>query len=129
MERCTHGLDTTWCYLCRVDESGAPHAAWGLEDPPEGWEFREEPMGEAQAEYLRFLCEEFGYSFEPDLAAGQADVLIESFLDEPMTERQAHTLELLAREAGQDVPTALTYAEARQRIRVLVTRRALRFSA
>ena len=129
MERCRHGLDTTWCYLCRVDESGAPQAAWGLEDPPEGWEFRGEPMGEAQAEYLRFLCEEFGYTFEPDLAAGEADLLIESLLEESMTERQAHTLELLSQEAGQDVPTGLTYAEARRRIRVLVTRRALRFSA
>lgn len=130
MDRCEHGLEATWCYLCRVDQCGAPHAAWGLEDgPTDGWEFRRETMGHAQAEYLRFLCEEFGYSFEPDLTAGEADLLIGSFLDEPMTPRQAHTLDLLAQEIGQDVETSLSYAQARRRIRVLVAQRALRFSA
>ncbi|MEA2579199.1 MAG: hypothetical protein QOE83_91 [Actinomycetota bacterium] len=126
MERCQHGLETTWCYLCRVDRSASPRAAWGLDDePPEDWVFSKEPMGEAQADYLRFLCEEFGYSFEPDLAAGEADILIESFLEEPMTEQQRATLVALTTDVGESLPEGLSYAGARRQIRTLVTRRAL----
>jgi hypothetical protein len=129
MERCDHDLDATWCYLCRVDQSGAPQAAWGVADDPTGREFRAEPMGEAQADYLRFLCEEFGYSFEPDLTMGEADLLVESFLNEPMTPRQVATLAALAAEAHEAISDPLTYAEARRQIRALVARRALRHTA
>jgi hypothetical protein len=112
-----------------VDRSASPRTAWGLDEPPEDQVFSKEPMGEAQADYLRFLCEEFGYSFEPDLAAGEADILIESFLEEPMTEQQRATLVALATDVGESLPEGLSYAGARQQIRTLVTRRALGRSA
>ena len=31
MDGCTHGMDADWCYLCRIERSGAdPRVAWGL---------------------------------------------------------------------------------------------------
>src|SRR5437867_1561230 len=113
METCGHGMDLVWCYLCRVEHSGAdPRAAWGLDvwdASPLPWERRIEPMTRSQAGYLRFLCAEFGNQFDETLTEGETDVVIESFLDEPMSDSQARTLSFLSTQAGRPFDTGLTY--------------------
>ena len=130
MDPCQHGMDQTWCYLCRVDGSGAdPRSAWGLDvwdASPLPWERRIEPMTPTQKGYLRFLCREFGAEFDATLSEGETDVVIESFLDEPMNESQARTLEWLSAQAGKPFDAGLTYGEARGQIRKLVALRGLR---
>jgi Protein of unknown function (DUF3072) len=122
-------MDTAWCYLCRIERSSAdPRVAWGLGSsaPEEGTLDDRAPMTLGQANYLRSLCEEFEEPFDPGLRAGEAAIVIESFLDEPMTGSQERTLEWLSEQAGEDAPVGLTYGQARSKIRVLVARRGLR---
>ena len=127
---CGHGGDRAWCYLCRVEDSGAAgHVAWGVdfvplsEKPP--WQLRRTEMSDSQAAYLEFLCKEFGLRFDPNMTDGQADLLIENFLDEPMAESQRKTLQWLGgqRPEPQGGPT---YGWARTEIRRLVAAKALR---
>jgi hypothetical protein len=129
MERCGHGMDADWCYLCRIERSGVdPRAAWGLDaldvdgDPL----LRTGPMRPSQNGFLRFLCEEFAEGFDDTLTEGEAELVVESFLDEPMTEAQARTLAWLAEHAAAPVDDGLTYGQARTQIRRLVALRGLK---
>jgi hypothetical protein len=129
MERCTHGMEQDWCYLCRIDASGVdPRAAWGLDvwDDEGDPEDRIGPMAPSRAAYLRFLCEEFGDTFDPTLNDGESSIVLESLLAEPMTDPQARTLFFLSQSAGSDPEAHLTYGEARSKIRRLVAHRGLR---
>jgi hypothetical protein len=131
MERCQHGMERAWCYVCRIEDSGVdPHAAWGLDDGDapgvEDYEAYTDPMSPALAGYLRFLCDEFGVAFDGSLNEGEAAVVLISFLEEPASESQTRTLEWLAEHVGGDVVPGLTYGEARQRIRRLVALRGLK---
>ena len=129
MDGCTHGMDADWCYLCRIERSGAdPRVAWGLGSsaPEEGTLDGDAPMTLGQANYLRSLCEEFAEPFDPALRTGEAAIVIESFLDEPMTGSQERTLTWLSDQAGEEMPAGLTYGQARSKIRVLIARRGLR---
>jgi hypothetical protein len=129
MEGCVHGMEPGWCFLCRIERSGAdPRTAWGLNarddvlDPDD----RPGPMSLAQASYLRFLCEEFEEIFDPSLTDGQSAIVVASFLDEPMTNAQARTLFFLSQAVGMDADTGLTYGQARSKIRGLVAIRGLK---
>jgi hypothetical protein len=131
MERCGHGMEPAWCYLCRIEASGVdPHVAWGLEDEDgpsvEDYENFTEPMSAARIRYLRFLCDEFGLPFDDTLNEGEAAVVTISFLEEPMTESQGRTLEWFAGNGNGDSDASLTYGQARQKIRRLVALRGLR---
>ena len=122
-------MDPAWCYLCRIDMSGAdPRAAWGLDvwDDLEPFETRTGPMTLGQASYLRFLCEEFSEGFDASLNEGEAVVVIESLLNEPMSHRQSQTLAWLSERAGSPFEDTLTYGQARTQIRRLVALRGLR---
>jgi len=129
MDGCGHGMEPAWCFLCRIERSGAdPRTAWGLN----AWEDAEEPeqrrgpMSLTQASYLRFLCEEFEETFDPSLTDGQSAIVVASFLDEPMTDSQARTLFFLSQAAGMESNAGLTYGQARTKIRGLVALRGLR---
>ena len=129
MERCGHGMEHPWCYLCRIESSGVdPRAAWGLDawddegDPKD----RIGPMTPARASYLRFLCEEFGETFDPSLTDGESAIVLDSFLSEPMTDAQARTLFFLGQLVGAEPETDLTYGVARSKIRRLVAHRGLK---
>jgi len=131
MDACPHGMDPAWCFLCRIDASGAdPRVAWGLDafDGPdsEEWERRTDPMTEAQAGHLRFLCSEFGEAFDDSLTEGEASVVIDSFLEEPMCDAQARTLARLCEREGTPLDRDQTYAQARTSIRRLVALRGLK---
>ena len=128
MEGCVHAMDPAWCYLCRIERSGAdPRVAWGLGsagpdgDAPE----RPGPMTLGQASYLRFLCEEFDEPFDASLTGSEAAVVITSVLDEPITASQERTLEWLSRQVDEEAGSGLTYGQARSKIRALVARRGL----
>jgi hypothetical protein len=82
-------------------------------------------MTPMQAEYIRFLCEEFGEAFDSTLTEDEAAVVIEDFTREPMSESQARTLARLSERDGAEAPTDLTYGEARTEIRRLVALRGL----
>jgi hypothetical protein len=129
MERCAHGMEPDWCYLCRIESSGTdPRAAWGLDawddegDPDD----RIGPMSAPRAGYLRFLCSEFGDTFDATLTDGESSIVLDSFLAEPMSEPQARTLFFLSQLVGADVETELTYGQARSKIRRLVAHRGLK---
>jgi hypothetical protein len=129
MERCIHGMEPDWCYLCRIEASGVdPRAAWGLDvwDEEGDPEDRIGPMTPARAAYLRFLCEEYGDTFDPTLNDGESAIVLESFLDEPMTDAQARTVFFLSQIAGSEPETELTYGQARSKIRRLVAQRGLK---
>jgi hypothetical protein len=131
MDTCDHGMDPTWCYLCRVEAGTAdPSAAWGLRDHDgptlDDWEDFTAPMTRVQRGYLRFLCEEFDVPFDDSLTEGEAAAVIVSFLEEPMTASQERTLASLSERAGTTAEGGLAYGEARQRIRQLVALRGLR---
>ena len=80
----------------------------------------------AQASYLRFLCDEFGETFDASLTDGQSAIVVASFIDEPMTEAQARTLFFLSQAVGMEAQTGLTYGQARSKIRSLVAIRGLK---
>ena len=129
MEPCSHGMEPTWCYLCRIDASGVdPRSAWGLDaiDGVEDPDLHPGPMRLGQSAYLRFLCGEFQEIFDASLTEGQAVLVIESFLDEPLDESQGRTLEWLCERAGVPAEDGLTYGQARTKIRRLVAVRGLR---
>jgi hypothetical protein len=121
-------MEPDWCYLCRVEASGAdPAAAWGVLDGPDGpWERRTGPMSLQQLGYLRFLCDEFAEGFDPSLTEGEASVVIQSFLDEKMSDGQAQTLRWLTERATVAFDGGLTYGQARSAIRRLVASRGLK---
>ncbi len=131
---CQHGMDPSWCYLCRIDNSGVDaHTAWGLDDDDaptiDSFEAFIDPMSTTQARYVAFLCGEFGVTFDPTLNEGEGAVIVISFLDEPMTASQTQTLEWLVEHGGGAVDAHLTYGEARARIRRLVALRGLKSSS
>ena len=129
VEGCAHGMEPAWCFLCRIERSGAdPRIAWGLDasDDEGDPEDRPGPMTLAQASYLRFLCDEFGETFDASLTDGQSAIVVASFLDEPMTEAQARTLFFLSQVVGMEAQTGLTYGQARSKIRSLVAIRGLK---
>jgi hypothetical protein len=129
MEGCLHGMEPAWCFLCRIERSGAdPRTAWGLNawDDERDPEDRRRPMSIGQASYLRFLCGEFEETFDPSLTDGESAIVVESFLDEPMTDSQARTLFFLSQVVGMEADTGLTYAQARTKIRSLVAIRGLK---
>jgi hypothetical protein len=131
MDRCAHGMDAAWCYLCRIEASEvAPHVAWGLEDDDapgvEDYEGYTGAMSAERSSYLRFLCDEFGVPFDDTLNEGEAAVVTISFLEEPMTEPQARTLAWFAGNAAGTSDQALSYGEARLKIRRLVALRGLK---
>ena len=129
MERCAHGMEPDWCYLCQIDASGVdPRAAWGLDvwDDEGEPEDRTGPMTPSRAAYLRFLCDEFGDRFDPTLNDGESSIVLDSFLAEPMTDAQARTLYFLSQLTGSEPETDLTYGQARSKIRRLVAHRGLK---
>lgn len=129
MERCSHGMEPAWCYLCRIDASGVdPHSAWGLDaiDGVDDPGLHPGPMRLGQSAYLRFLCGEFQEVFDASLTEGQAALVIESFLDESMDESQGRTLGWLSERAGAPADDGLTYGQARTKIRRLVALRGLK---
>jgi len=128
---CQHGMDPSWCYLCRIDGSGVDaHTAWGLDDGDaptiDSFEAFTDPMSATQARYVAFLCGEFGVTFDPTLNEGEGAVIVISFLEEPMTASQTQTLGWLVEHGGGTVDAQLTYGEARARIRRLVALRGLK---
>ena len=129
MEGCVHGMESAWCFPCRIERGGAdPRTAWGLNawDDDRDPEERRGPMSIAQASYLRFLCEEFEETFDPSLTDGESAIVVESFLDEPMTDSQARTLFFLSQIVGTEADTGLTYGQARTKIRSMVAIRNLK---
>ena len=129
MERCGHGMEPAWCYLCRIESSGVdPRAAWGLDawDDEGDPEDRIGPMSPSRIGYLRFLCEEFGESFDPTLTDGESAIVLDSFLSEPMSDSQARTLVFLSQVIGAEPETGLAYGQARSKIRRLVAQRGLK---
>jgi hypothetical protein len=128
MDGCAHGMERVWCYLCRIEASGAdPAAAWGVLDDPDGpWERRTGPMTLHQLGYLRFLSDEFAEGFDPSLTEGEATVVIQSFLDESMSRDQERTLRWLTERSGTPFDAGLTYGQARSAIRRLVASRGLK---
>jgi len=129
MEGCVHGMEPAWCFLCRIERSGAdPRTAWGLNawDDERDPEDRRGPMSSAQARYLRFLCDEFEEIFDPSLTDGESAMVVASFLGEPMTDSQARTLFFLSQAVGLQADAELTYGQARTKIRSLVAIRGLK---
>ena len=128
MDGCEHGMEREWCYLCHIDTSGVqPRAAWGLVlDDDALLADGDEPMTRGQAAYLRFLCDEFQFEFDASLSAGDAALVIESFMGEPSSESQRRTLMWLGERARVPVEDGLTYGQARTKIRRLVALRGLK---
>jgi len=129
MERCAHGMEPDWCYLCRIESSGTdPRAAWGLDawDDEGDPEDRIGPMAPARAGYLAFLCSEFGDTFDATLTEGESSIVLDSFLAERMSDSQARTLVFLSQLLGAEPETDLTYGQARSKIRGLVAHRGLK---
>jgi hypothetical protein len=120
-------MEAAWCYLCRIDSSGADsRTAWGLDefdtpDVPEG-----DGMTEAQSGHLRFLCHEFGAPFDPSLRREQAALAIANLIARPMPDSQARTLAWLSERQGTPFDPTLTYGQARTVIRKLIALRGLK---
>lgn len=125
MAGCTHGMEPTWCYLCRVDAAEVdPQILWGLgldEDLAE-LQTQRGPMTPDVAGYLRFLCDDLNLHFDPTFRQHEAALVIESFLADPATSSQAQTLDAL----GVPETDGLSYAEARTKIRRQIALRGLR---
>jgi len=128
MEPCPHGMDPTWCYRCRLEASEEdPRAIWGLETAEHDADLASAgPMTRDQAAELRFLCGEFGETFDASLTEGEAAIVVGTFLDEPMSDPQRRTLTWLSERASAEPPGSLTYGQARSAIRRLVALRGLR---
>jgi hypothetical protein len=109
-----------------VDSSGVdPQVLWGLvyDDDLEELCERSGPMEPDLAGYLRFFCAEFNFGFDETFTTAEAATVIEGFLADAPTERQRRTIAALDRSADVD---AMTYAEARTKIRRAVALRGLR---
>jgi hypothetical protein len=125
MAACTHGMDAAWCYLCRVDDYGVdPRVLWGLalDEDLEALQERPGPMTEDLAGYLRFFCAEFGFGYDDTFNQQEAATVIDGFLGDAATASQRQTIEAL----GGGALDALTYGEARTKIRRMVALRGLR---
>jgi hypothetical protein len=128
MDACPHGMETPWCYLCRIDASGADsQTAWGLDafdapDVPDD----EGRMTDDQSGHLRFLCQEFGASFHPSLNQEQAALEIANLIARPMPESQAKTLAWLSERQATPLDPTLTYGQARTAIRKLIALKGLK---
>lgn len=125
MAGCVHGMETTWCYLCRVEGVDVdPQVLWGiaLDEDLAGLQAEGGPMTPDVAGYMRFLCEEMGLHFDPTFTQHEAALVIGSFLRDPATASQVQTLEHL----GIAETDGLTYREARSRIRRQIALRGLR---
>jgi hypothetical protein len=127
MDRCAHGMDVSWCYLCRIDTFGVePQVLWGILDDELADERRDPgPMVPELEGYLRFLCDELDLRFDPTFTQGEAARVIPSLLTDPANESQERTLAALGEEIadGAAVPT---YRDARSKIRRLIALRGLR---
>jgi hypothetical protein len=122
-------MEATWCYLCRIDASGADsRTAWGLDtfDPVDVPEDDGGRMTDAQAAHLRFLCQEFGVAFDPSLTREHAALEIANLVAGPMPESQSRTLAWLGERQGTPVDPTLTYGQARTAIRKLIALRGLK---
>jgi hypothetical protein len=120
-------MDAAWCYLCRVDQGGTDaHVLWGLafDDDLELLESSTDPMSPEMSGYLRFLCDELGMRYDDTFAQGEAAMVIQGLLTDPATTSQRQTTAALAGEATDD--QALTYSDARTKIRRMVALRGLR---
>lgn len=125
MAQCTHGMESSWCYLCRVDHFGVDaQILWGvaLDDDLAELQSDPGPMSADVADYLRFLCEEMGLGFDATFTQRQAALVIESFLRDPSTSSQQQTLAHLGAGEADD----LGYGPARTKIRRMVALRGLR---
>lgn len=122
-------MEAAWCYLCRIDASGAEsRTAWGLDafDPPDVPEGDAGHMTEGQSGHLRFLCQEFDAPFDAALTREQAALAIANFIAQPMPDAQARTLRWLSERQGTPVDPGLTYGQARTAIRRLIALRGLK---
>jgi hypothetical protein len=121
-------MDPSWCYRCRLEASEEDaRAVWGLDTAEHEADLAATgAMTPDQAGELRFLCGEFGETFDPSLTEGEAAIVVGTFLDEPMSEPQRATLAWLSEKAGAEAPGALSYGQARSAIRRLVALRGLR---
>ena len=118
-------MDSTWCYLCRIEAVDVdPQILWGIALDEDLAELRAErgPMAPDLAGYMRFLCAEMGLGFDPTFTQHEAVLVIQSFLGDPATASQVQTLEALGLPEGD----ALTYADARTKIRRQIALRGLR---
>jgi hypothetical protein len=127
MDTCTHGMEASWCYLCRIDRHGVePQVLWGILDDELADEAHDRgPMVPELEGYLRFLCDELDLRFDPTFTQGEAARVIPSLLTDPASDSQERTLAAL----GEPVPeeaTVVTDAEARSKIRRLIALRGLR---
>ena len=88
MDRCAHGMDVSWCYLCRIDTFGVePQVLWGILDDELADERRDPgPMVPELEGYLRFLCDELDLRFDPTFTQGEAARVIPSLLTDPANE-------------------------------------------
>jgi len=120
-------MDAAWCYLCRVDQGGTDaHVLWGLafDDDLELLESATDPMSPEMSGYLRFLCDELRLRYDDTFTQGEAAMVIQGLLTDPATASQRQTIAALAGEATDD--QALTYSDARTKIRRMVALRGLR---
>jgi hypothetical protein len=125
MAGCAHGMEPTWCYLCRIDGADVDaQILWGiaLDDDLADLEADRGPMTPDVAAYLRFLCGELDLGFDPAFTQREAALVIGSFLRDPATASQTQTLEALGALDTDD----LAYAEARSKIRRTIALRGLR---
>lgn len=125
MAGCTHGMEPTWCYPCRIDAAeGDPQILWGigLDEDLAALQAMPGPMTPDVVAYMRFLCEEMTLHFDPTFSQHEAALVIESFLKDPATASQTQTLEAL----GAPETDGLTYGDARTKIRRQIALRGLR---
>src|SRR5262245_27922049 len=125
MDTCAHGMDASWCYLCRIDGYGVePQVLWGILDDELADERRDTgPMVPELEGYLRFLCDELDLSFDPTFTQGEAARVIPSLLTDPANDGQGRTLAALGEDVGVEAPT---YGDARSKIRRLIALRGMR---
>ncbi len=120
-------MDAAWCYLCRVDQGGTDaHVLWGLafDDDLELLETSTDPMSDDMSGYLRFLCDELHMRYDDTFTQGESAMVIQGLLTDPATTSQRQTVAALAGESSTD--EALTYGQARTKIRRMVALRGLR---
>jgi hypothetical protein len=120
-------MDAALCYLCRVDHGETDaHVLWGLafDDDLELLETSTDPMSDDMSGYLRFLCDELHMRYDDTFTQGESAMVIQGLLTDPATTSQRQTVAALAGESSTD--EALTYGQARTKIRRMVALRGLR---